>query len=122
MKKTSEEYSLLCDYYGSLISERQREVFELYYEENLSLAEIAEGLGVSRQAVHIALGKAVVELEAFEKKLGLITRHTAYEKTMNEVEAKFNAILKDRERVAVLDPDLVRDLKRIKRLVKELDI
>ncbi len=122
MKRTSEEYSLLYDYYGALLSERQREVFELYYEENLSLSEIAERLDVSRQAIHIALGKANEALGTFEEKLGLIAKHEAYEKVLKEVETKTDSVLKDKARLAVTDADLVKDLRRIKKLIKELDI
>ena len=122
MDKTNEEYSLLYDYYGALLSERQREVFELYHEENLSLSEIAQSLDVSRQAVHISLGKARDGLEAFEEKLGLVAKHAAYEKTLKEVEARADDILKDKERAAALDPAVAKGLRRIKKLVRELDI
>ena len=67
-----ERYSLLYDYYGALLTERQRGVFELYYEKDLSLSEVAENLGISRQAVQRAFKKAGEELEEFQKKLGLI--------------------------------------------------
>ena len=50
--------SLLYDFYGQLLTKRQREVMELYNEENLSLGEIAEEFGISRQGVHDALHKA----------------------------------------------------------------
>ena len=50
--------SLLYDFYGELLTQRQKEVIELYNEENLSLAEIAEEFGISRQGVHDALHKA----------------------------------------------------------------
>ena len=64
--------SLLYDFYGVLLSETQREVMSLYHEDNLSLSEIAEELGQSRQAVHYTLKKAEKALEAFEEKLCLI--------------------------------------------------
>ena len=67
-----EKYSLLYDYYGALLTERQREVFELYYEKDLSLSEVAENLNISRQAVQRAFKKAGEELEGFQKKLGLV--------------------------------------------------
>jgi len=122
MKKTNEEYSILYDFYGPLLSERQREVFELYYEDNLSLSEIGANLGVSRQAVHIAVSKAGEELAAYEEKLGLIAKHKAYEKAGGEIEKKIDAILKDKWRVMSIDPDTAKTLRRIKKLIKELDI
>ena len=69
--------SLLFDFYGALLNDLQREVMELYHEDNLSLAEIADETGTSRQAVHYTLKKAEKTLEDFEAKLGLIA---AYEK------------------------------------------
>jgi len=122
VKKTNEEYSILYDFYGPLLSERQREVFEFYYEDNLSLSEIGANIGVSRQAVHIAVNKAGDELAAYEEKLGLIAKHKAYEKSAYEIETKIDAILKDKARMASLDPDVAKTLRRIKKLVKELDI
>ena len=122
MKKTNEEYSLLYDYYGALLSGRQREVFELYNEENLSLSEIAANLGVSRQAVHIAVGKSRKELEGYEDKLGLIAKLAVYEKAQKEIDSKIDAILKDKERAFPVDPDVAKTLRRIKKLVRELDI
>ena len=62
--------SLLYDFYGELLTQRQKEVMELYNEENLSLAEIAEEFGISRQGVHDALHKAQKALEEYERKLG----------------------------------------------------
>ena len=50
--------SLLYDFYGALLTEKQRSVMALYHEENLSLSEIADEYGISRQAVHDTLKKA----------------------------------------------------------------
>ena len=122
MGKTSEEYSLLYDFYGELLSGRQREVFEFYHEENLSLSEIADNLGVSRQAVHITLGKANQALGTYDEKLGLIGKHKASEKAQNEALAKLGAILKNKELMAGLDAETTKDLNRIKKLVKGLEV
>ena len=58
--------SLLYDFYGALLTEKQRSVMALYHEENLSLSEIADEYGISRQAVHDALKKAEQALEDYE--------------------------------------------------------
>lgn len=60
----------LADVYGPLLTDRQREMLRLYYGEDLSLAEVAERFGVSRQAIHDLLRRAVVALEGYEGKLG----------------------------------------------------
>ena len=69
-----EKISLLYDFYGRLLTEKQRQVMELYHEENLSLAEIAEEFGISRQGVHDTLKKAEHLLTEYEDKLGLVAK------------------------------------------------
>ena len=77
--------SLLYDFYGQLLTKRQREVMELYNEENLSLGEIAEEFGISRQGVHDALHKAQKALEEYEQKLGLVERFSATRDAINSI-------------------------------------
>ena len=122
MKKTNEEYSILYDFYGPLLSERQREVFELYNEDNLSLSEIGQNIGVSRQAVHIAVNKAGDELVEYDEKLGLIAKHAKYEKARKEIDMKIDDILKGKARLGMVDEEIVKTLRRVKKLVRELDI
>lgn len=65
----------LFDFYGGLLTERQRELVALHYGEDWSLGEIAEHLGISRQAVHDHLRRAEEQLESYERVLGLVTAH-----------------------------------------------
>lgn len=67
--------SLLYDFYGDLLDDAKREVMNLYHEDDMSLAEIAEELGQSRQAVHYTLKKAEDKLNHFEDKLGLVANY-----------------------------------------------
>ena len=69
--------SMLYDFYGSLLNEAQNEVMALYHEDDMSLSEIAEEIGQSRQAVHYTLRKAEKALESYEEKLGLIASYRA---------------------------------------------
>lgn len=69
--------SHLLDVYGSLLSEKQRLLCELYYDEDLSLAEIAENEGITRQGVRDALKKAEQQLRHFEDNLGLLKKTDA---------------------------------------------
>lgn len=55
MKQDALQMSLLFDYYGELLSEKQRVCFDLYYNQDLSLSEIASELGITRQGVHDSL-------------------------------------------------------------------
>lgn len=65
---------LLLDFYGQLLSDRARETLELHFAEDMSLAEIADTDGISRQAVHDRVHRALESLESFESRLGLAER------------------------------------------------
>ena len=71
------EVVLLYDYYGDLLTQRQRECFEMRYYQDLSLGEIAEELGISRQGVHENLSRAEALLRNMEAKTGCVSRDRA---------------------------------------------
>ena len=66
--------SMLLDFYGELLTDKQRECFDLHYNEDLSLSEIAEQLGISRQGVWDNIRLAESVLEDVENKTGLLRR------------------------------------------------
>jgi len=66
--------SMLLDFYGELLTEKQRECFDLHYNEDLSLSEIAEQSGISRQGVWDNIKRAEAALQSIEEKTGLIRR------------------------------------------------
>lgn len=68
------QMTLLFDYYGELLTERQRMCFDLRHNQDLSLAEIAEELNVSRQGVHDNLSRAEALLMNMEEKTGCVRR------------------------------------------------
>ncbi len=68
------ELSMLCDVYGALLSERQRDAVEMYCNEDYSLSEIAEHMGISRQGVRDQIKHAQTQLDLFESKLGLFEK------------------------------------------------
>ena len=68
------KYSLLLDFYGEILSERKRELIDLYYNEDLSLGEVSEITGISRQGVRDSVKKTECELSELESKLGLAKR------------------------------------------------
>ena len=72
--KAVKEVSLLLDFYEELLSERKRTVLSMYYNEDLSLAEIADEIGISRQGVRDLIKKAEEELSNLEDKLGLVRK------------------------------------------------
>lgn len=67
----------LLDFYGDVLTERKKEVLDMYYNEDLSLAEIAEQIGISRQGVRDIIKKAEEELLFLEDKLGLAKKMSA---------------------------------------------
>ena len=73
-EKDVKEISLLLDFYGELLSERKQSVLALYYNEDFSLAEIAEDIGISRQGARELIKKAEEELRHLEEKLGLVAK------------------------------------------------
>ena len=72
--ETKIETGWLLAFYGPLLTERQRELLLLSCEEDMSLAEIAQQAGVSRQGVHDILHRATQQLYEFEDKLGMLSR------------------------------------------------
>lgn len=71
MFQKSLEIGYLLDFYGELLSERRRIVLDMYYNEDMSLSEIADALGITRQGARDLIKKAGDELLIFEEKLGM---------------------------------------------------
>ncbi|WP_297716551.1 YlxM family DNA-binding protein [Intestinimonas sp.] len=77
MKNQAYRMAMLYDFYGDLLTDRQKEFYDLYYNEDLSLAEIAENYGITRQGVRDVIVRAEAYLTEIEDKTGLIRRfHT----------------------------------------------
>lgn len=79
------EIILLYDYYGDLLTERQKECFEMRYYQDLSLGEIGEELGISRQGVHDNLSRAEALLREMEAKTGCAGRDQACRKAASTI-------------------------------------
>ena len=79
------EIILLYDYYGDLLTERQKECFEMRYYQDLSLGEIGEELGISRQGVHDNLSRAEALLREMEAKTGCVGRDQACRKAASTI-------------------------------------
>ena len=104
--------SLLYDFYGALLSENQYEVMTMYHEDNLSLSEIAEELGMTRQAVHYTLKKAEGKLEEYDNKLGLVDTY----KNNQEIASEAIELLKQLK----LKEDELNKLDKIVELINKL--
>ena len=79
------QMALLFDYYGELLTERQRMCFDLRHNQDLSLAEIAQELNVSRQGVHDNLSRAEALLLNMEEKTGCVRRDLQCRKAAREI-------------------------------------
>lgn len=75
MKNQAYRMAMLYDFYGDLLTPRQKEFYDLYYNDDLSLAEIAENYGITRQGVRDIVVRAERALEDIEEKTGLIRRY-----------------------------------------------
>jgi predicted DNA-binding protein YlxM (UPF0122 family) len=91
MDKSIESH-LLYDHYSRLLTDRQREAFELHFFEDLSLAEIAEELKVSRQAVHDTVTRTMVQLQDYEDKLKLFTLQQQRERAIDNIRSRLKAM------------------------------
>lgn len=85
MLEETNRLQLLFDFYGKLLKDKQRQYFEMYYEEDLSLGEIAELLEVSRQAVFDQVKRVGKQLEQYESKLQLLTRDQERRKLLSSL-------------------------------------
>ncbi len=84
--------SMLLDFYGELLTERQRSCYELHVNEDLSLSEIAEQCGISRQGVWDNIRRAEQSLREIEEKTGLVARFTALRRGLGSVEKELGAL------------------------------
>lgn len=77
--------SMLYDFYGDLLTEKQQEVIELYYNEDLSLSEIASHSGITRQGVRDSIKRAEFQLSEFEEQLGLANRFEEIKGSLDDI-------------------------------------
>ena len=84
--------SLLLDFYGELLTEKQRGCYDLHVNEDLSLSEIAEQLGVSRQGVWDNIRRAEASLKQIEEKTGLIRRFAQNRQAQEQLRQKLSLL------------------------------
>ena len=109
------EMVMLLDYYGGMLTEKQRECFDMRYNQDLSLGEIGELQGVSRQAVCDNLARTEALLRRMEENIGCVKRDMMIRKAAQEI----------LEAAAVLDtssdPAVLEQAKRITAVAKTLE-
>lgn len=110
------EISILYDFYGALLPLKQREIFRLYYEDNLSLGEIAEEYGLTRQGIHETVKRGEKKLRDFEKRLGLIRKFNQEKQTVDKLKRDIDQLIQKRKE----DVQLILKLEQIAREMDRL--
>jgi predicted DNA-binding protein YlxM (UPF0122 family) len=105
---------MLYDFYGELLTDRQKEFFDLYYNEDLSLAEIAENYGISRQGVRDVIVRAEGIMTEMEDKTGIIKR-------FHLMQGQLSSISENLDKIITINGDKYfdRELDALARQVKE---
>ena len=112
------ELGILFDFYGKLLSENQYTVVELYYIHDLSLSEIGEELGITRQGVYDSLKRAENNLYDFENNLGLVEKFKNVSNEVNNILKYVKVIVKDAEDLN--NQEIVNNAKAIKKLAEKI--
>ena len=107
--------SILCDLYGKLLTEKQFEFLNDYYNNDLSLSEIAENENITRQAVRDIIKKGEKKLFEYEEKLGFMKRTLKQEKRIGKVLLELTKIQKDSS-----DRQIASVLENIKKELNDL--
>ena len=83
--------NLLFDYYGEMLTDKQKEVMDLYYNEDMSLFEISEHVRVTRQGVHDLIKRSEAILLEMDEKLGFVEKLTKVNKEIEKIEKTLSA-------------------------------
>ena len=110
------EVSLLLDFYGELLKPSGREATYLYYNDDLSLSEIAEETGITRQGVRDSIRRTERQLFLFEEKLGLLGRFRQLEAGLDDIAETARTIAEqaDNNELSALAQDIIRRVGELK--------
>ena len=109
------QLTLLYDFYGELLTEKQKQVYELHYQNDLSLTEIGEELSISRQAVRDQLKRTEKILQDYEEKLHLVSRFQEQKKAVQEMKHIMEGMEKKSS-----DASMVKALSKMKAIAEEI--
>lgn len=112
LKKTI-KITLLFDFYGSLLTEKQQQIIKSYFYNDLSLSEIADNIDISRQGVYDHLHRSEEHLEEYEAKLGLLKKYNKIRTNINDLEN----IMRDK---GILSEDKNEDLAKKLESIKSI--
>lgn len=111
MKSDTYSMTMLYDFYGNLLTDKQKDLFDLYFNEDLTLSEISANVGISRQGVRDGLVRAEKLLRDTEDKLGLVGRYSSLQYNIDTMNAAISEI-------AAINSNEVKNI----RIAKNLDI
>ncbi len=110
---------MLYDFYGDLLTPRQQEFFDIYYNEDLSLAEIAENYGISRQGVRDVIARAENIMEDMEEKTGIMKRFLTLQEHLESLSSVLDS-MKERNDQALYDLPLDALIRQASDLVEQM--
>ncbi len=113
------EIAFLFDFYGEMLTEKQRDVIELYYEDDLSLSEIAENEGITRQGVRDSIKRAETQLLEMEERLGLAKRFREMQEGVAAIQDAADDIYAINERFGY-SREINERVRRIRELAQQL--
>ncbi len=114
------ELSYLLDFYGDVLTDKQRDVMEQYYNDDLSLAEIAENFGITRQGVRDSIKRGECILLDLEEKVGFAARHQQTQKQLASLAQLAKDIDHRNQSGFAKNDEITRDTTRILEIVQAL--
>ncbi len=119
MKSDTYYMTMLYDFYGNLLTDKQKDLFDLYYNEDLSLSEIADNVGISRQGVRDGVMRSEKLLRDTEDRLGLVKRYSNLQSSIDTIEEAVSEIARVNS-TQVRNPVIAKNIDIIIKMVKLL--
>ncbi len=111
------QITVLLDFYGDMLTERQRELVESYYNDDLSLAEISDERGITRQGVRDSIKRSELQLIEMEERLGLVKRFKEMQEALTEI---CDCAIEIKTLNSGINPEIDRNASEILETAKEL--
>jgi predicted DNA-binding protein YlxM (UPF0122 family) len=108
--------AMLFDFYGQLLTKKQQEIMKMFYGEDLSLSEIAQEYGISRQAVYDLLKRTEKILEGYEDKLRLVDKFKQQSRRITEI-GKLVSLVRETKNIELLDQvsEIIQEINELER-------
>ena len=119
MKSDTYYMTMRYDFYGNLLTDKQKDLFDLYYNEDLSLSEIADNIGITRQGVRDGNMRSELLLRNTEDKLGLVKRYSNIQGSLDSIQDAISEIARVNA-TQVKNPTIAKNIDIIVNMVKLL--